>query len=304
MSEFVTVQNFVSEHLKSYTDDGQVVELGPRGGPLGVAEMTTEEFEALQADYGDKVGLVNRGAQTVSKLVVQPVHKAWVANMTGNPDAPDEVMGMNMAGQYVVPEPNPNKAPRTLYIQRVGFGEDNQRNNEGIYIRKMIPGREVSVEPFQQIEVTQAEATSFGRIDDRMPDSHCGATMISRDISDLFQLPLSASLDELRAHLEMMPEGGPNFPAGKNVLGESEGEIRERLAGADKKVIAKAINDAKVLTWKRITLRLFNPRVRVPTEKQYLAFVSKKLPKGDGSAPAPKKAKKPDSEVSALLEDL
>jgi hypothetical protein len=302
MSEFVTVQNFVSEHLKSYTEDGQIVELGPRGGPLGVSEMTTEEFEALQADYGDKVGLVNRGAQTVSKLVVQPVHKAWVANMTGNPDAPTEVMGMNMAGQYVVPEPNPSAAPRTLYIQRVGFGEDNQRNNEGIYIRKMIPGREVSIEPFQQIEVTAAEAQAFGRIDDRMPDSHGGSTMISRDISDLFQLPLSASLDELRAHLEMMPEAGRNFPAGKKVLGPSEGEIRDSLAGADKKAIAKAINDAKVLTWKRITLRLFNPAVRVPTQKQYEVFVSKKLPPQGDAKPVTKPKK--NSAVSDLVDDL
>jgi hypothetical protein len=301
--EFVTVQNFVSEKLKSYTDDGQLVELGPRGTQAGLRDMTVEEFRALQADYGDKVGIIERGAKSISKFVQPKVQRVWIANMTGNPDAPAMVPGFNNKGEFGDLEPSPKKLPRTLYIQGVGRYDEEIRSEGGIILKKTHPGREVSLEPFSQIEVTKGEAHAFLIADQLLPEEHRGACVLSEDISGLFQPEISWDLDTRRAYLEMLPEDGSEFPAGKKVLGPSEAEIREAHKDEHPREIARALDQAKKTCWERIVLRLFRPAVKKPTQKQFEQFLSKKLP---ASAKPVKKKPAPvaGGEVSDLLENL
>jgi hypothetical protein len=300
--EFVTVQNFVSEKLTAYTEDGQKVEIGARGSTTGVRDMTVEEYQALQADYGEKVGLVERGAKSISKFVAPKIERVWVANMTGNPDAPDLVPGFNRDAQFGDLEPNPNKKARTLYLQGVGRYDEEIRSEGGIIIKKTWPGREVSLEPFTQIEVTAGEAHAFLNMDATMPDGHRGSCIRSEDISNIFQPEISWDLDTRRAYLEMLPEDGELFPAGKKVMGPSEGELRESLVGQMPRQVAEALDAAKRACWERIVLRLFRPSIRKPTQRQFEQFVSKKLP--SAKVKAKKVAPAAESAVSDLLADL
>lgn len=302
--EFVTVQNFVSEKLKSYTEDGQLVELGPRGSQQAVRDMTVEEFKALQADYGDKVGLVERGAKSVSKFVQPRIERVWVANMTGNPDAPEMVPGYNNKGEFGDLEPSPKKKARTLYIQGVGRYDEEKRSEGGIILKKTWPGREVSLEPFTQIEVTKGEAHAFLFADQILPEGHRGSCVVSEDISIHFQPEISWDLDTRRAYLEMLPEDGDEFPAGKKVLGQSEGELRDSLKAEHPREVARALDAAKRVCWERIVLRLFRPAIKKPTQKQFEQFVSKKLPSAKVTARNKKSAPAADSQVTDLLEAL
>lgn len=300
--EFVTVQNFVSEKLKSFTDDGQLVEMGPRGTQAGIRDMTVEEFRALQADYGDKVGLVERGAKSVSKFVQPRVERVWIANMTGNPDAPELVPGYNNKGEFGDLEPNPKKKARTLYIQGVGRYDEEKVSEGGIITKKTWPGREVSLEPFSQIEVTSGEAHAFLIADQILPEAHKGSCIKSEDISQFFQPEISWDLNTRRAYLEMLPEDGDEFPAGKKVLGLSEEEIRESMKDQSPREVARALDQAKKVCWERIVLRLFRPNVKKPTQKQFEAFLAKKLP----AAKVTKKKAAPaaESPVSDLIDTL
>jgi hypothetical protein len=302
--EFVTVQNFVSEKLKSYTDDGQLVELGPRGTQAGLRDMTVEEFRALQADYGDKVGIIERGAKSISKFVQPKIERIWIANMTGNPDAPDMVPGYNNKGEFGDLEPSPKKKPRTLYIQGVGRYDEEKRSEGGIIIKKTWPGREVSLEPFSQIEVTKGEAHAFLMADQILPEGHRGSCVVSEDIGNIFQPEISWDLDTRRAYLEMLPEDGAEFPAGKKVLGASEAEVREAHKDEHPREIARALDAAKKTCWERIVLRLFRPAIKKPTQKQFEAFLSKKLPESKKPALKKKAAPAPEGAVSDLLESL
>lgn len=301
--EFVTVQNFVSERLKAFTDDGQLVELGPRGTQHGIRDMTVEEYKALKADYGDQIGLVERGAKSISKFVAPKIERIWIANMTGNPDAPDEVPGFDNQGLFGKMEPSPKKKARTLYIQGVGRYDEERRSEGGIIIKKTWPGREVSLEPFTQIEVTKGEAHAFLNADQILPEGHRGACILSEDISNIFQPEISWDLNTRRAYLEMLPEDGAEFPAGKKVLGPSEEELRESLKDEHPREVARALDAAKKVCWERIVLRLFRPSVKKPTQKQFEQFLSRKLP---GAKATKKKAPvaAAESPVADLLDTL
>lgn len=308
--EFVTVQNFTSGKLTAHTDDGQLVEVGPRGSTSAVRDMTVEEYKALLDEHGEaKVGLVERGGNSISKFVAPKVNKVWVANMTGNPDAPDTVVGYRVNGngvsEYGHQEPNPNKEARTIYIQGVGrYDEDHIDPMSGVYLKKTWPGREVTLEPYTQIEVSAPEANAFMASDFSMPDSHRGAVVVSEDISNLFHPEISWDLDTRRAYLEMLPEDGENFPAGRKVLGPSEAEIRAQgaEAGLSPREIAQNLDKAKQDCWKRIVLRLFRPNIKKPTQKQFEQAVAKKLP--GAKVKSKKTAPAAESAVSDLISDL
>jgi hypothetical protein len=194
--------------------------------------------------------------------------------------------------------------PRTLYIQGVGRYDEEIRSEGGIILKKTHPGREVSLEPFSQIEVTKGEAHAFLIADQLLPEEHRGACVLSEDISKLFQPEISWDLDTRRAYLEMLPEDGSEFPAGKKVLGPSEAEIREAHKDEHPREIARALDGAKKTCWERIVLRLFRPAVKKPTQKQFEQFLSKKLPESKKPALKKKAAPAPEGSVSDLLVDL
>lgn len=305
MSAFVTLENVVEEELKIYSpESGEWEKLGKRGTPQALRTMTKEEAQEFIDVHGAKVRIFRPENRILDKVVKVEVSEVWIANMTGNPDAPDEVYGMgyNDKGQIIsdVLEPYLAKQPRDIIAPNVGTKQvemESPSDAGSIFIRKTIPGRTLRLEPLSRMKLLTHEAKSFLDAEYLRGDEQGGAVMVSRPQAE-WEPQWSWDHMSLRFYLEMLPEGGRNFPAGRLVLGPTPDEIKSSMVGKPQRDVLKALHDAKMLLWTRIALRLMNPAIPLPTQEQYNRFVGKRKDEASEVTP-PTKASK--AEINDLL---
>ena len=303
-SEFVQIQNTFAEPLKAYTEEGDVFNFKARGIDGSTKTVTAEEAEELCETY-PQLAVVTAGGATLDRVQKVVFREVYVANMTGNPDSPPRVQGVNNQREFLENlDVYAAKAPRDIIVQGIGRRSTHELK-DGIYLTHTEPGREERIEPYTRVKFKEIEARAFTALEMNIPAVQQGSIIESRPPAEwepTYTMPHSA----LRLYLEMLPEGdaiGSNvYPPGKTVLGESEEEIRERLSDQPAKVVARAINDAKEDCWHRIVHRLFHPGIPLPTKKAYERFCENRGVKAEKPAKAEKA--KPSSEVSDLLNNL
>lgn len=259
----------------------------PRGQPGSVQDLPEDAAAYCQGHYGEMLGIIEPSARIESLIEVKHVDKCYVANMTGDPDAPEFVGEyFNLRTKKNEKELNDNKQPQELRF-RLGrfnglkepgtwrFKGDNGWEYNSKPVQVTTPGRMIKIAPYSRVEVTKEQKETILSLDMSAPESLRGRIIESRAPSD-FEPNFDDdfwTLDNMRTWLELIPGSGAK-PMGRDVIGKSEAEIRAEVADEDEAEVA--VNTARFDMWTRCTLRAQDPQFRLPTRKDFDASVGRK----------------------------
>ena len=192
----------------------------------------------------------------------------WVANMTGNPDAPDSVHAkIFLNNQWThATIPNPNKEPRILRRKSDG-GMVEYVAKDGA-LEAMNAGKiTTEIPPFKRRKFSRVYATWWLNRDGLGEAQVRGASIKSRAPSN-FEPDLNWSLDEMRSFLKLMD---PNADLGRS-KDQVTKEAKKRNHRKAEEIEAH-IRQEKTLCMKRLYFRLADPRYPVPTREEFSEFL-------------------------------
>ena len=196
----------------------------------------------------------------------------WIANMTGDPDAPETVkakMFVNRHWQMVDIE-NPKKKSRPLEM-KCDQGMRSYTAKDGALEALNLPKKTIKIPPYKRRPLHKNEARWWLNRDAISEPQYRGSSIKSRPPTDFEPDPRNVddwSLDDLRAYLKLMDPGAE--------MGRSEADVvsQAKKAGHRKEdEIYAHIEEEKYLTMKRIYFRLVDPQFPVPTKKEFMEFV-------------------------------
>ena len=207
------------------------------------------------------------GATYAPELVEQTT---WVANMTGDPDAPPTVMDRRVGPDKKwtdVAVTNPNAAPRDVGREMKG-GHRAYIARDGGLVQLSLPSTHWNIPPFRRRPMPKIAANWFLNRDAHGGAGR-GAAIESRPQSD-FEPDMSWKLDDMRVYLRLLDPEAP--------LGYGEDELSKQAAKKkwDVKQAAEELRKAKQLCFKRLYFRLVNPAYRLPTKAEFTEFVTGK----------------------------
>jgi len=230
---------------------------------MAVAVLTlygSERFEKVE--LGD-IGHVYKQDEAPTTM--------WVANITGNPDAPDVVtagkrLDKNEGRMYDVKVENVNRQPRHIKYEKKGAqGHYVDRYGAPWGFNKL--PTIIDLPPFKRRELVRPDAKwVLGPESGKAPYER-GAIIQSRPRSD-FEPDIKWSLDDLRAYL------GYVDPAAKRdgLCGPAEEDLQKKYTV--KKKLQKdsfdmAVANAKKDLIKRLHFRVVDPKYRLPTKQEF-----------------------------------
>jgi len=237
------------------------------------------------------LGVIEATSGVESLIEEHKVKEFYIANMTGDPDAPETVGEyFNLRTQKQEKEMNDNKQPQVL---RYRLGRFNGLKEPGTWrfrgangwqyndkpVQVTLPGKLVTIAPYSRKKVTLEQMETILAGDRDSPSNLQGKVIISRLPSDFepnFDDPFW-TLDAMRTWLELVPGSGDK-PMGRDVIGPSEAEIRAQYAvGDDDEDEAEiAVNTARFDMWTRCYFRSADPRFKLPTKKDFDASLARK----------------------------
>ena len=198
----------------------------------------------------------------------------WLANMTGDPDAPDEVeqtlVDKDTRRWRKLKVPNPNKAART--ISRVKYGGQIQYTaRDGGLVNQTAPAKTLEVPPFRRRALPIEEAEWFKNRDGL--SSSPGAVIFSRPPSD-FEPDMSWPLDRMRSYAQFLDQSA----GARGVLGPSEEDLVARATGEgfSKVQLAEELRKAKQSLMRWLYFKLVNPDCRLPTRIEFEEWLTGK----------------------------
>lgn len=185
----------------------------------------------------------------------------WIANVTGNPDAPDTVTESRLIKgtrkHEDVEVTNPNKKPRTL--SRVENGGHLQYMTKSGLVQKSLASKVWDVPPFRRRSMPKGSANWFiGR--DGTQETGRGAAIVSRAPS-VFEPDINWGLDDMRTYMTLTDPTAP--------IGPSEATLKENNPNASKFDMEDLVRVAKAELFKRLYFRLVDPRYRLPTRAEF-----------------------------------
>lgn len=214
--------------------------------------------------------LTNLTAETVTKPTT-----VWVANMTGNPDAPSKMRIKQLVNKRwsETEVDNPAKAPRKLVERMAGtWVEKTDARGELTAGRK--PWKRVEVPPYKRVEMTEVAGRWFlnrvamARFGHNPAAGERLVFAIKARPPGAFEPDASWDLDELRAYFRYI-EPTAKLPA-------SEADIRARGAKSNMREdeIEFAIGREKRELMKRLFFRVVNPKgPRLPSREEFMQFL-------------------------------
>ena len=284
MKSFVTLQNTTSRTL-TYLIAGRRYELTPQGTE-GSSMPVSEGVAAQFLDhFKDNVRIISESETTEYNAPVVVKSTVWLANVTGNPDAPREIVhGYVKQGPEqgkAIMGSNPDVEPHTVSVQcYAGGGQISKPGPDGQY--NCVSGRKklFFIRPFECKEFPWTIAEQFlGREANKTIDQP-PAIVKARDLRELEMAPsMKMELNELRyLHTLMHPEGlhGPN-----------EQQVRDSIEDDDDADLA--VYKAKYELWKRCFILAVDPNALPIKRKQYEQFVAKQLKQEAAQAAKAKK---------------
>jgi hypothetical protein len=196
----------------------------------------------------------------------------WVANMTGNPDSPDQVKAKLFVNRQwqMIPVDNPNKAARPLVL-KCDMGMKEYTAKDGALESLNLGKKVIRIPPYKRRAMPSNEARWWLNRDAISEAHYRGASIKSRAPSAFEPRPDtidSWSLDELRAYLKLMD---PNAE-----MGRSEEQVardaKKRNHRKNEEVLAH-VEEEKSLIMKRLFFRLADPRYPVPSRREFEEFM-------------------------------
>ena len=196
----------------------------------------------------------------------------WVANVTGNPDAPEEIKAklfVNRQWQMVATE-NPNKEPRPLSL-KLDLGMREYTAKDGALEALNLGKKVIKVPPYKRRAMPANEAKWWLNRDATSEPHYRGASMKSRAPSMFEPKPETVdewSLDELRAYLQLLDP--------KAETGRSEDQVTKDAKKRNHRKpeeIRAHVEEEKSLIMKRLYFRLVDPRYPIPTRRDFEEFM-------------------------------
>jgi hypothetical protein len=216
----------------------------------------------------------------------------WVANMTGNPDAPDQVKAKLFVNRQwqMVDTDNPNKPPRPLVLH-CDMGMREYVAKDGATEALNLGKQEIRIPPYKRRPMPSSKARWWLNRDATGEPHFRRASIKSRAPTTFEPRPENIddwSLDDLRSYLKLMDPQAE--------LGRSEEQVareaKKRNHRKDEEIRAH-IEEEKNLTVKRLYFRLVDPRYPIPTRRDFEEFVrGAPEPEGIVSDDAVEKAEK------------
>jgi len=245
---------------------GKQIILGPHEESdfiQAVADKFIEIRSPLVSVVQEEIGGVYEDTQ--SEIV-------WVANMTGNPDAPDVIKAKLFVNRQwqVVDTDNPKKKARPL-VMYCDQGSRYYTAKDGALEALNLPKKEIKIPPYKRRALPAIEAKWWLNRDAVNENHFRGQSIKSRPPTDFEPNAKDIdewSLDDLRAYLKLLDPGAE--------MGKSNAEVvtyAKKVGHRKEDEIAAHIEEEKHLAMKRIYFRLVDPQYPVPTKKDFMEFV-------------------------------
>jgi hypothetical protein len=240
---------------------GKKITIGPNEERSYVAELADHiigECAGIVVEVTDDFG---------ASYVEDPTNTIWIANMTGDPDAPNEVTVKEVQNKkwIDVQIPNPRKHARDVKEWAEGPMVEYTAK-DGVLEALNMPGKYITIPPYKRIELDagmgrwfmERVAMSARRTVDRQD---LRLACVSR-APGKFEPSMDWPLDEMRAYLTFADAHAKQVP--------SEAELRKASKPSE---LDDVLDDAKRMTMKRIYFRLVNPKCRLPTRQNLRQLV-------------------------------
>ena len=196
----------------------------------------------------------------------------WVANVTGNPDAPDKIKAKMFVDRrwQMVEVDNPKKEPRLL-SNKFDMGMKSYIAKDGALEALNLAKKTIQIPAYKRRALPANEA-KWWLNREAMSEPHCrGCSIKSRPPTEFEPNPKNVddwSLDDLRAYLKLMDPGAEMGRSESSVVSEAK-----KRGHRKPEEISAHIEEEKYLITKRIYFRLVDPQYSVPTKSQFLEFV-------------------------------
>lgn len=265
--KLVTLRNATKQQQSVVLADGKQIVFEPLGKPNSEHMFTEKVAGIVREQLGDVV--VDAGIDEIGGVAEPEQEKTtvWLANMTGDPDAPATMFAGYKRDKYTkvreaVTVDNPNLAPRTITREMKG-AQKHYVDDQGIPQGYSTLGFTVSIPPYKRVELPQKMARWFLGREGRQAAWARGAVIKSR-APWKFEPDINWDLDNLRDYLLMLDP--------KAEVGKYEFQVRKvaKEMGEDEAV---EVHKSKVLLMKRIFKRLADPKYTdLPTTEKFEAF--------------------------------
>lgn len=187
----------------------------------------------------------------------------WIANMTGNPDLPEQ---LTIPGKYnkntrrieedVIT--NPLYHPRTLSREN-DLGEEEYRTQTGVYARSL--GKElIELRPYQRIRLPQHVAGWFLRRDGNQTPECRGAAIASRPKTN-FEPTIQWTLNDIKLWASLL-----------------EPSIAGKIRTSEQCTSEQDERDEKKLALRRAYFLAVNPKYKLPTQEKFEALKNMSKP--------------------------
>jgi hypothetical protein len=192
----------------------------------------------------------------------------WVANFTGDPDAPAKVplrqYNVHTKRYELVQVDNPFYAAKDIVRQMDG-GMQEYNSQDGL-LAKNLPPLEVRVPAYKRRPLPKHIAEWSLRRDSNSLPEFRGQLRRSRPPTS-FEPTMDWGLDDMRAYLALIDP--------KAILGPGEAELKSQCQEGSRLVERKysaAIQEAQITTMQRLHFRLANPQVKLYGRQEFEEF--------------------------------
>jgi hypothetical protein len=246
-----------------------------RGVRIELTQHGEELFDEVIADkfleaYPGVVVEAEEDFGTVAQATPEP-KKIWVANVTGDPDAPDNIMVRQWIKKAWTTVPIENTAKHAVALREWAEGPMVEYTaRDGTLEALNMPGHYVTIPAYKRVEMEAHIANWFM---DRTIMSAPKVTGGKRPVKAIFSRKPSQfepdsswELDEIVDYLCLVD---PDAPEQK---GEDELQENYKKAKLTEEEVDVRLGEAKREVLRRLYFRLVNPEFRLPTRKEFKAF--------------------------------
>lgn len=291
MSEFVHLVNVTDKRLHMVYD-GAAITFQPAGHPGSLLQLPTSAAEYIKGHLRDQVRELD-GSTFKSHIERPKIEAFYVANMSGNPDAPEffeeefydardqEFKKKKTRNELKMPQNfrarlgsfSGIKPPGTLRYKSAN-GEMVMNSNE---VQVTLPGKMIEIPAYGRVEVTREQFETLAGRDYSRPAHLRGQIIRSRPYGEFEPDFDKHGIDELRLMLELVPATGDKL-GGKEVMGASEEEIRKECENLKltPTQTAMRLHQVRFDLWARCALRSADPQYHWPQEKDFAAARARK----------------------------
>lgn len=270
MADMVTLRNLTKQELPVPGTAGELV-FGAAGSERAEIALTPEMADTVIAVYGKKrFEVVDVGSIAATFVPKEKPKTVWVANVTGNPDAPATVKAGKMKNRQTglieeVTVENVNRQPRTIHMEMIGEQgkyTDKHGNDQGYTKFPKI----IEIPPYQRRELEAHVGSWIVRRDNMAPPHERGAVIKSRDHVD-FEPSVDWSIDELHEYLGYVDPVCQKT----GLCGPSEAALVKKHKGLKLEMEKRRV---KLEALKRLHFRLSDPKYRLPTQKEFADYMA------------------------------